>query len=238
MIFPVLKTEKKIQVNEKTRISGIKSYTSPGEAAVSLVRIRPTASGSFMTVSTIDPTDYRSWYLDWQYDAAGIQTIDLEITTDGAAVVSSKTIEVVTSAAENLFSTDDDLTILESDILDYVKPGKDSFNDFHRQAQESIMDEIYRNRIFANDGSKLTVAQVVDVVELKPWSKYMVLNKIFQGLSNKIDDVFSAKSKYYAVKEHEAMQMAMNQMRLDYDKSGTIEQTEQQDLRTVVMVRR
>lgn len=238
MIFPVLKIESKVQIGEKTRINGTKSYTSPNEAAVSLVRIKPTASESFITVSALDATDYTAWLLDWQYDTAGIQTISLEITTNGAPVVVTKTIEVVTEAAEKLFSSDADIEYLEPGLIEFVKYGKNSFNDVHRQAQSAIMDEIYRNRIFAADGSKLTVAEVVDVAELKFWSIYMVLNKIFQGLSNKIDDVFAAKSKYYASKEHEALQMAMNQMRLDYDKSGTIEETEQQDFRSVELVRR
>lgn len=238
MIFPVLKVESRVQTGEKTRLNGIKSYTTPGEAAVSLVRIRPTASGSFITVSTIDPTDYTTWFLDWQYDTAGNQTIDLEITTNGAPVVVSKVIEVLNPVDERLFSSDLDIEQLEPGLLDFVKPGKNSFNDVHRQAQIAIMDEIYRNRILATDGSKLTALQVVDTAELKFWSLYMVLNKIFQGLSNKVDDVFANKSKYYASKEHEAMQMCMNQMRLDYNKDGTVEQTEQYDFRTVEMVRR
>jgi hypothetical protein len=238
MIFPVLKIESKVQVNEKTRISGIKSYTSTEEASVSLIRIKPSASDSFIEVSAIDPTDYVAWYLDWQYSTAGTKTIDLEITTDGSAVVSQKTIEVVLSATEKLFSSDEDLVSLEPDILNYVKDGKNSFNDFHRQSQSAILDEIYRNRIMSTTGEKITVDEVLDVSEVKFWSLYMTLNKIFRSISNKPDDVFADRAKYYEKKELEAFNQAMNQMRIDYNKDGVLDDTESYNLRTVDVFRR
>lgn len=237
MIFPVLKIEKKIQVNEKTRINATKSYKTSEEMGVSLVRIRPSASDSFYTVTTLDPSDNTTWFLDWQYSTAGIKTIDLEITTDGSPVVISETIEVVTAAAENLFSVDADIVALEPDAIEYCKDGKNSLNDFHRQAQASILDELYRKKIMSTDGEKLDAEDVIDVQELKPWSIYMVLTKVFQSMSNKVDDVFAQKSKYYESKRLEAENMAMNQLRLDFNKDGNQELAEQIAYRTIEMVR-
>ena len=52
MIFPVLELEKTVQLNDKTRLDGRKSYTTPEEAAISLVEIQPEAGQPFFTVTS------------------------------------------------------------------------------------------------------------------------------------------------------------------------------------------
>jgi hypothetical protein len=236
-IFPKLEIEAKIQIGEKTRINATKSYKTQGEAAITLVRIRPDSLvATWFTVS--DVLDASTYWLDWEYSAAGDYICQIEITTNGAAVTNSATITVVAEATENLFSKDGDISTQEPDILKFVKDGKTGFNDFHRFAQASIMDEIYRARIFNTDGGKLTVAEVLDVEELKPWSVNMVLRNIFQSISNKVDDVFQNKSNFYAAKEVEDRNRAMNQMRLDFNKDGILSTTEQYDMRSLELVRR
>lgn len=244
-IFPHIDLEAKVQENEKTRINCEKSFQTQDESGITLVRIRPdnTIAG-WITIAQLLPTvigdvnDNASFYLDWQYNTAGTYTAEVEITTDSLPVVASKDIIVVTELAEHLFSNDNDLEAFEPDILKYIKDGKNSYNDFHRSAQATIMDDIYRSRIFDTDGNKLTVADVLDVSELNPWAVNMVLNNIYQSLSNKTDDVFSVKSGYYATKAFEDRNRAMNQMRLDYNKDLALENTDTVDMRTIELVRR
>lgn len=243
-IFPKLIVENKIQENEQTRINGTKSYKTQNEAAITLVRIRPdNALPDWITVAQTlplvgDVNDVSSFYIDWEYSSAGTYACEIEITTDGAPVVATADIVVVTALVENLFSSDSDLSVLEPDILKYIKEGKSSYMDFHRAAQAQIMDEIYRARIFDVNGDKLTVADVLDVSELGPWSVNVVLKNIFQGISNAKDDVFLDKSKYYGVQEFEARNRAMNQMRLDFNKDATLVGDEPVDMRTLELVRR
>jgi hypothetical protein len=236
-IFPKLEIEPKIQVGEKTRINATKSYKTQGEAATTLVRIRPdSAVATWFTVA--DVLDASTYWLDWEYAAAGTFVCQVEITTNSVAVVSSSTIEVVTSVTEHLFSSDADIYTQEPDLMKFIKDGKSGYNDFHRLAQASIMDEIYRARLFNSSGGKLVVADVLDVSELTPWSVNMVLKNIFQALSNKTDDIFSVKAKIYGGKETEDRNRAMNQMRLDYNKDGILANTEAIDMRSIELVRR
>lgn len=239
MIFPVLKLEAKVQTNEKTRLDGTKSYTSIDEAAVSLVRIKPDSSDPYITVATgANATNSELWYLDWQYSSSGTKHPEIEITTNATPSTYTVDITVANPNAEKLFSSDTDLIAEEPDILKYVKDGKNSFNDFHRVAQEKIMDEIYRQRIFNTDGNKLTIDEVLDTVELKQWSKYMVLKLIFESMSNKVDDIFSVKSTKYAQFEQKAFNECMNQMRLDYNKDGELNKADEFDFRSVELIRR
>lgn len=239
-VFPILELEAKVQTNEKTRLSGIKSYLTQNEAAVVLVRIKPSANDSFITVSATDPTDASAWYLDWQYASAGTQTVTIEMSNGVGPTITtvSKDIEVVLPADEKLFSSDYDLAAEEPDILSYIKPGRANYNDIHRVCQYKIMDEIYRSRIFNSDGNKLTIAEVLDVEELRPWSKYMALKLIFMGMSNSVDDVFQKRSELYASYEQKAYNEAMNQMRLDYNKDGINDKADQKDWRSVDLIRR
>lgn len=239
-MFPVLELEAKVQVNEKTRLSAVKSFKTPDEAAISLVRIKPLASGSFITV-TSSPTDSSTWFLDWQYSAAATETVTVEFTVGtgpGTITTGTATIQVVTSATEKLFSTDKDLMAEEPDILKFVRDGKSSFNDIHRVAQEKILDDIYRQGILSDDDDKLTVAEVVDTAELKQWSKYMALRIIFESVSNKPDDIFAEKALKYEKMEFSAREKAINQMQLDLDQDGTLEDAERVSYRSASLVRR
>ena len=239
-VFPVLELETKVQTNEKTRLSGLKSYLTQNEAAVILVRIQPSALDSFITVSALDATDSSFWFLDWQYSAIGIKTVVLEITNDvGTPVITtfSKDIDVTDAATERLFSTDQDLMSEEPDILRFIRDGKSSFLDLHRTAQIKILDDIYRRKILDSSGAKLTIDNVIDIEELKQWSKYMVLRLIFQSVSNKVDDIFAAKSSLYAKLEQAAMNEAMNQMKIDYNNDGLATQEESKNFRSGDLVR-
>lgn len=62
MIFPYLEIEEKVQVNDKTRFSGIKSFASKGEAAFTTATITPGTSGTPISVFN---ADQKLWFTDW-----------------------------------------------------------------------------------------------------------------------------------------------------------------------------
>ncbi len=65
-MFPALELEAEVQVNDKTRLSGTKSFVSKGETAITTVTITPGATGSAVTVSGTGLTS-DDWYTDWQW---------------------------------------------------------------------------------------------------------------------------------------------------------------------------
>lgn len=216
-IFASLELESVAQVGDKIRIDAGKSFTSPDEAAISLIEIKPESSASWYDVTS-------NKYLDWQYSTGGTKTVSVRITTDAAPEVASLDIEALTAVDDKLFSGDQDIVPYEDDILKYVRSGRNSFLDKHRAAQKRILAILDEKRITAQDGSKLTKEHIFDKEEFKDWSKFMVLQMIFESLSNAVDDVFDRKAKKYA----SLCEMASNRavLRIDLNKDGELTSNE------------
>lgn len=212
-IFGNLHLEEKLQINEKTRLDCSRSFVS-NEAAISLMRIKPEASGSFVTVTT-------DKYLDWAYETAGTKTVTVEITTDGAAHEFTKTIEVVSEANDYLWSSDADLVQHEPDIMNYVPEGKNAFLNIHRLAQTRILAWLDEKKIWDDDNNKLTAAAVA-AADMAEWSKYLTLQYIFEGLSNSMDDIFHEKGLRYRALAETAASRAV--LRLDIDGDGSTDE--------------
>lgn len=192
MIFPNLEVEPVVQVLDKTRLDASKTFTTPNEAAISLIRIKPSATDSFIDVTSL-------MYLDWAYLTDGNKTVTVEVTTDGAPVTITKDISVLTEANDYLFSNDSDLVDKESDILKWVSPGRASFKDKHRAAQKLIVSYLNDIKGFRDaSDNRLTKASLIDKEEVRQWSVFLTLRLIFQSLSNAVDDVFDKKSRYYS----------------------------------------
>lgn len=211
MIFPVIKLEDIVQVGDQTRLDARKSYTTPDEASITLIEIEPDTALGFLDITS-------SQYLDYQYSTDGTKTISLRVTTDGSPETVTKTLEITTEADDKLFSSDEELTSHEPDILEYVRAGRNSFLNVHRTAQDRILTWLDEKRITDTNGDRLTKANIIDIEEVNDWSKFMVLRMIFEGLSNSIDDIFSAKSQRY--RELEAIARNRSQLRLDKDGDG------------------
>ena len=64
MIFPVLETEQKLQVKDKTRLVGSKTYVSKGTTALTTLTVKP---GADQTPVSVFATNSDNWYLDWQW---------------------------------------------------------------------------------------------------------------------------------------------------------------------------
>lgn len=230
MIFPHLDLEPIVQVNDRTRLSALKSFVTNDEQAIDLVMIKPGASASFITV---DDTDR---YLDWSFSASGTYTVTARVSASGASADITGTISVVSVAADKLFSTDADLKLHEPDILNWVSPGRNSFLNIHRRAQKLILEELRREGYVDTSGDPYTKAAFVDVEEVKQWSTMWVLQLIFEGISNATDDVFHEKSvRYSALRQTWGKTVFL---RLDADGSGATDDGEGIDTASSFVARR
>ena len=215
MIFPVIEVEPIVQVNDKTRISATKSFTSGEATAVTLVRIRASASDPWIVVTG---SDYRDWYLDWSYASSGALLPEVAITTNATAVTKTGKIQALGVSSDYLFSTDADLQAHESDILKWVSEGRSSFVNVHREAQTIIIDWLNREGYVNGDGVPFTKSAVVDLAEVREWSKYVTLRLIMESVSNATDDIFHKKALRYGELEVHARNRSF--LRLDSNDDG------------------
>jgi hypothetical protein len=225
-LFPLLRTDEKVQVGDKFRFDASKSFVAP--------------SGS-ITKYEFDPNNTLAWidagttsYLDWVYSTAGAKTCGLRITSGTTSTVTT-TLTAVSTADDALFSNDSDLVEIEPTIMKYLPQERSSFKYVHRRAQKHILDSLDQHRVYLIDGTRITAAEILDVQEVKNWSTLQSLAYIFDGLSNASDDVFSKKAKLYRDKSQAAMHMAF---RYDYNQDDEITEGETRDLFTTEMVRR
>jgi hypothetical protein len=237
-IFPNIILEDVVQVNDKTRLDFTKSFISKNEAAISLIEAKADTGESFTTLGA--PGVSKDWYLDWQYDTAGTKTVSCRITTGtgGGAVVttSTATLNCVTAATENLFSSDAELVALEYEIMKWVQPGRNSFLNFHRKAQKLILAWLDESGRWDADGAKLTAAAFTNLEEIRYWSAALTLHLIFSSISNDPNDVFSLKAKTY-----ESMALGHRSrlvLRLDVDGDGTTDVNEGFKISSLDLVRR
>lgn len=218
-IFGKLEIEKVVQVNDKTRLNGDKSFVSTGEAAISLLEIEPSAGAGFIDVTS-------KQYLDWQYDTPGDITISLRITTDSTPITIISTISVLSEADDKLFSDDSEIMPYEPQVLEWVRSGRNSFKDVHRASQDRILKYLDENKFWDINGDPLTKAAIIDINEVNDWSKFMTLKLIFEGLSNATDDIFHEKSLRYRDLERTARDRAV----LRVDTNGDGDNTDATDL--------
>jgi hypothetical protein len=233
MIFGNIELEAVVQVSDKTRLNCTKSFVSKDESAITLVRIKPETSGSFVTVGTNLAKDY---FLDWEYGVAGTKLVTLEITTNGAPVEFMKNITVLSSSDDKLFSGDSDLSAIEPDVLKWIPQGRNSFLNIHRASQGLILDWLDSIRIWRTDGTKLTKADLSLSDDLKQLSIYTTLELIYMGISNKVDDVFLSKAREYRSKALDIKNRG--RIQADFNGDGTLETNENADMRSFNMVRR
>lgn len=222
MIFPKLELEKTIQINDKTRLNATKSFISKGEAAITLIEIEPEAAAGFVDVTNADSDNY---YLDWAYAGATRQVIaSVRITTDGAPVTTTETLEVITATDDALFSGDNDIIQYEKDIMNHIRPGRSSYLDKHREAQVRILSALDEKGIKDEDGDRLTKTDILDPTEILDWSKFIALAIIFGEISNAKDDIFNDKSNKYKKMANETKTRAF--LRLDLNNDGILDDNE------------
>lgn len=236
-IFPRLRFETTVQELDKTRLDASVSFISKDESAVTLVEIEPNTGDGFRDITgTSTPPKQSDWYFDWVYGTAGTKTVSVRITTDGAPVVETFDIEVVDEATDYLFSSDVDLIGYEKDILKFIRPGRDTWKDFHRKARDLIVKFFDDKGYIKTDGTRLTKDDFKDLDEVRQWSAALTLSLIFQNISNAVDDIFQTKAKFYDSKAMDYRSKSV--FRLDLDGSGTVEYGEQVNPTSVRLLRR
>lgn len=236
MKFLSLVLESTLQINDRTRLDATKGFLTPDEGVVTKVEIQPSAADSFYEVSHTDPTDQSLWYLDWQYATAGMKAVVVKVTNSGGSTTFTKSTTVIASTTDYLFSSDDMLTALEPDIMNWVPPGRNSFLNVHREAQAQILEYLDREGYADINGNAFTKAALVRVSEVAPWSKYLTLKLIFQGIKNAKDDEFLEKVQAYEKLEVSARSRAI--LRIDIDGDGAVDQREGMNITSGTVFRR
>ena len=218
MIFGVLELEGTIQENDKTRLDARKSYVTSDEMAITLVEIETDSGDGFIDITS-------DKFYDFQYSTDGTKTVSVRITTGGGGPDTfTKTLDIISAVDDKLFSADSELLPYEPNILEWVRVGRNSFLDVHREAQEEILRYLDKNGFHDADGEALDKSAIIDIDEVNKWSLFMVLKLIFSGINNAVDDIFKEKAKLYREKEFEARNRVI--LRLDVDGDGEADSTE------------
>lgn len=233
MIFCALETEAVVQVGDRTRLSALKSYASKDGPAITKVEIEPEAGNGFINVTG---SSYKYWFTDWEYATAGTKVVTLKINGDTTPVTKTYQLLVLTEADDMLFATDADLTQDEPDILKYVKLGRNSYKDIHREVQRQIVDLLNRKGYRTTDGAAITKSAVKDLTQVREMAKYLALQMIYNGQSNTVNDIFGLKAAEYQSKYELASQRQM--IGLDLNLDGTVDYGEGKNLYSARLVRR
>lgn len=234
-VFPILKTESKVQVGDKIRLDASKTFISQGEFPITKVEIEAHTGDGFVDVTDLDQSQ---WFLDWAFLTDGTKTSTLRITTTDETgptdFVTQTTldIEAVTAVDDMLFSNDNDLKVREHDILNWLPAGFSSWNHVHRQAQKNILDWLDEIRIYKRDGTRYEAQDIFDKEQVRRISTLTTLRMIYWSISNATDDKFLEKYREYLKLETEAKNR--NQLLVDFFGNGD---PVRQDLRTTTLLR-
>ena len=207
MIFIVVKREELLQVDDKTRIDVEGTFSE--DEAITKIEISPFIGSQFYDVTT-------NKYLDWQYDSAEQKLVTVRVNGYKEGF---RTINVITAEDDRLFSSDADLLESEPDVLGFVVKGRSSFLNTHREAQKRILQRLEEKQIFDSSGDKLTKEAIIQLDEVRDWSKYYALEIIYYGLSNAVGDIFQLKGDQYRLLRERAENRSF--IRLDINGDGT-----------------
>lgn len=209
MSFPIIKGESIVQVGDKVRFDVSSSFLKNGETLTSL-EVRPDGV-TFYNVTS-------SKYLDWLYFSPATTTAVLRMTTSLGQFTANLTVNVLSAADDKLFSSDNDILQHESDVMRFLPKGYSSFNHVHRSAQSIILDSLMQRGIYNTQNVPLTKDNIYNILEVKHWSKYLVLQMIYSNVQNEVNDVFAQKATQYRELTERAAQRAF--LTLDKDEDG------------------
>lgn len=237
MIFPNLKHENIVQLNDKTRFDANDSFVTIGET-ITNVEIEPDAGVGFISVyDGGDPDNIdENWFLDWAYETDGDKTISVKVTTDMGDKTSTYTINAITAENDKLFSVDADLYAYEPTLKRNLPQGKNSFLYAHRKSQEKIIAYLDEQRIWKQDKTKFTKDDLIDLDEFKQWSIFQTLLIIFESSQLVRDDIFQEKREGYEMDMKSARKRGG--LRLDFNGDGTQATNETNNMVTTRLIRR
>lgn len=227
MIFTNLISEDILQVNDKARFSMEKSFTTPDEGNILEIEI------SFDGANYIDvyKAEYpRKWFTDYAYDTAGEKDIKVKITTDIGFTEDIYKINIISAIDDALFSKDSQLFNHESELINLMPKGKNSYKNKHRSAQEKVMRYLDGEGVRFLDGEPFGKLDLVDNIYISEWSTYLTLSLIFQDLVVKPDDINKKKVNHYNKMLTNAIKNAF--IRMDFNKDGEIKPSEGKNVTT------
>lgn len=231
-IFGIIKSDDVVFSGDKIRIDASESFLAPN-LTFATVSHEVSVDGGATWYNITGPKKY----VDWIFSTSGTKTISLRLsTTEPASEIFTKDITVLNLATANLFSNDSDLYQYETDINQYLPKKWSSWNLIHLAAQKHIVDWLDEKRIFAQDGTKYTQADLLDKSEVRQFSIFKTLELIFASNYTIVGDIFSSKRDKYRELANEKASRA--QISLDFNKD-TInnDATERTDLLSVIVRR-
>lgn len=228
MLFPVIRYESTVQVDDQTRIDASKSYVSQGDDAIDSIEIDP--GSGFVDVTAT------GGYLDHEYSAPGEYTVTVRVDNGSGPVDKIVVITALSAEEDGLFSDDGVLTQYEPDILTYVREGRNSYKDVHRRVQKLILDWLDSNRYWKKGKDRYELADLIDIQDFREWAALWALSLIYEGLSDKVDDKWMAKALKYKGLAESASERGT--LRLDVDADGTVDDYEKTDNISKEMIRR
>ena len=239
MIFPSLSLETVLQLEDKTRLDASRSFVTGGEV-VTDVLIQPESAEAFISVFNADSD---KWYLDWAYITDGLKDVVVRVITDITPAGRDRTyqINVLTSDDDTLFSSDSDLLPWETDILNYLPKGKNSYLYAHRKSQDIIIAYLDEQRYWKADGSRITKADIAAITDdeirtqFNQWSTFQTLLIIFESIQVSNNDIFEDKKNKYEAMRNSAR--SRSALRLDLSGDSVIDPVAY-DIRTLRMIRR
>lgn len=231
MIFPKLKLESVLQVEDKTRLDAGLSFVTNDETIIDVL-IKPSVLDGFISVFEVDYPE--KWYLDWAYETDDIVNPEIKVVTLLGEKVRAYDINVLSEVTDALFSTDAMLFPYEPQLYDYLPRGKSSYIYAHRAAQDKVLTFLDEQRIWKDSGERFTKFDIVDKEEFKRWSIFQTLLIIFESVQVSSGDIFQEKRLEYESEMKEARSRAG--LRLDTDGDGVNETP--YDMVTTRMIRR
>lgn len=224
MLFPQIKTDLVVQINDMFRISAAKSFATAGEE-VTEVNIYPDSVGQPLVVFDVYEVDQDCWLLDWAYETAGEYVIKLEIKTALDTKEITHNITAMTEEEDNLLSNDQEIESYENELKRYIPEGRNSWKYIHRKAQEEILDYLYRNGKLNPDYTAITKDQLKPESRLMKWATFEAMLLIYQDLKTSNAEAFNEKLSDYSIKRNEARKRYL--IKYDEDRDGQITDEDQ-----------
>lgn len=163
-------------------------------------------TGSLVDAEASDLTNgfQRSGFISWERSDDEVASTVNSIEKYWYKITFSGDTSAITFDGINLvFSDDTMLEEVEPAINDFLYSGDSSFIRFHQSARNEIMQRINNSGRFKVNSSsqrvKLNQWDLLQPEDLAEASKYLVLARIFESMSDSIDDNYTAKyNRYYA----------------------------------------
>lgn len=144
----------------------------------------------------------RSGFIKWTKPTDEEKTTvdSVELYWYRLSLSADSTEDIVITGISNIFCDDFDLSEIDPVITDYLPPSKLTFAGFHQSARNEIIQRLNNSGNFKLSSGSLTeinIYDLLDISEFKEAAKYLTASKIFESMSDQVNDNFSVKSERY-----------------------------------------